>query len=80
MEGIAGTKKTSAEWVKNKFGLPWSKLISNAQAWKYGKEMSSRNETIDFIKFAKLNLNLNLMFHLFSLEMVKQDITLNREK
>lgn len=52
MEGAAGTKKESAEWVKNKFGLPWSKLIENAQGWKYGKEISSRNETIDFIKFA----------------------------
>ncbi|HSW94145.1 MAG TPA: aminoglycoside adenylyltransferase domain-containing protein [Gammaproteobacteria bacterium] len=52
IEKMAGTKKVSAEWAKNKFGLPWSKLISNAQAWKYGKEMSSRDETIDFIKFA----------------------------
>lgn len=51
MEKSAGTKKVSAEWVKNKFGLPWSTLIANAQSWKYGKEMFSRNETIDFIKF-----------------------------
>ena len=51
MEKSAGTKKVSAEWAKNKFGLPWGKLISDAQAWKYGKEMLSRNETIDFIKF-----------------------------
>ena len=51
MEKIAGTKKVSAEWAKNKFGLPWSKLIGDAQDWKYGKEMSSRNEAIDFIKF-----------------------------
>lgn len=51
MEGVAGTKKASAEWVKNKFGLPWSKLVANAQDWRYGKEMSSRSDTIDFIKF-----------------------------
>lgn len=51
MTGIAGTKKASSEWVKNKYGLPWSKLITEAQAWRYGKEMSLRNETIDFIKF-----------------------------
>ena len=51
MEGVAGTKKASAEWAKNKFGLPWSSLIANAQDWQYGKEMSSRKETIDFIKF-----------------------------
>lgn len=51
MEGIAGTKKASAEWAKNKFGLPWSKLIAEAQNWQYGKEMPSRNEAVDFIKF-----------------------------
>lgn len=49
--GATGTKKVSAEWVKNKFGLPWSNLIAAAQSWKYGEQMSFRNETIDFIKF-----------------------------
>lgn len=51
IEGFAGTKKVSAEWAKKRFGFPWSNLIANAQDWRYGKEMSSTNETIDFIKF-----------------------------
>jgi predicted nucleotidyltransferase len=49
--GTTGTKKVSAEWVKNKFGLPWSNLITIAESWKYGKQLSLKNETIDFIKF-----------------------------
>lgn len=49
--GVTGTKKISAEWVKNKFGLPWSNLIEIAESWEYGKKISSRLETIDFIKF-----------------------------
>jgi hypothetical protein len=49
--GTTGTKKIAAEWVKNKFGLPWSNLIETAESWKYGKKMSLRNEAVDFIKF-----------------------------
>lgn len=49
--GVTGSKKISAEWVKNKFGLPWRDLIEVAESWQYGKVMSSRDETIDFIKF-----------------------------
>jgi len=51
MEGVVGTKKVSAEWAKNKFMSSWSSLIANAQDWQYGKEMSSRNATINFLKF-----------------------------
>lgn len=49
--GTTGTKKIAAEWVKNKFGPPWSNLIETAESWKYGKEMLLKNEAIDFIKF-----------------------------
>jgi len=51
MCGATGSKKISATWVKNKFGLPWSNLIATAERWEYGKKMSSRNETIEFIHF-----------------------------
>jgi hypothetical protein len=61
-EGITGSKKVSAEWAKNKFGLPWSRLITEAQSWKYGKEMSSRNETIEFIKFAIDQIKKTLVY------------------
>lgn len=47
----SGSKKISAAWVKYEFGLPWSNLIVTAESWKYGKKMSLKNETIDFIKF-----------------------------
>ena len=49
--GSTGSKKTSAEWVKNKFGLPWSILIETALSWKYGEKMSLQDETIAFLKF-----------------------------
>jgi predicted nucleotidyltransferase len=49
--GAAGTKKVSAEWVKNQYGMPWINLIETAGNWKYGKVMSMRNESINFIKF-----------------------------
>jgi predicted nucleotidyltransferase len=49
--GKTGTKRVSAEWVRNKFGLQWSNLIETAANWKYGKKMSLKNETIYFIKF-----------------------------
>ena len=51
MTGKIASKKISAEWVKNKFGLRWRNLIDTAEDWQYGKTMSLRNETIDFIKF-----------------------------
>ena len=51
MEGTAATKTESAGWVKKKFGLPWSRLIEDAQSWNYSKEMASRDEAIAFIKF-----------------------------
>lgn len=62
MCGATGSKKISAEWVKNKFGLPWKNLIETAESWKYGKKMSSRNESIDFIKFVIDNIKQTAIY------------------
>lgn len=51
IHGVTGTKKTSAEWVKKRFGLPWSNLIEHAAYWEYGKKLLLKSETINFIKF-----------------------------
>lgn len=51
IKGATGTKKISADWVKNTFGLPWRDLIEIAENWTYGKKMSMRNETINFVQF-----------------------------
>src|SRR5262249_43099664 len=48
--GETGTKKVSAEWVKNHW-FKWNHLVETAENWKYGKEMKMQNETIHFIKF-----------------------------
>jgi hypothetical protein len=51
LQGVTGTKKTSAEWVKKRFGLPWINLIKHAANWEYGKTLFAKNETINFIRF-----------------------------
>ena len=51
IHGVTGKKKTSAEWVKKEFGLPWSNLIEHAAHWEYGKKLLLKSETINFIKF-----------------------------
>jgi predicted nucleotidyltransferase len=49
--GDTATKKISAQWVKNKFGVPWIELIETAEKWQYDETMSLSNKAIDFIKF-----------------------------
>lgn len=49
--GRTATKKVSSEWVRNKYGLKWQELIRTAENWEYGKKMSLKNATIDFISF-----------------------------
>lgn len=49
--GEIGTKKASAEWVKNQFSSRWSQLIEAALNWKHGQELNIKKEAIDFIKF-----------------------------
>jgi len=44
------SKKISASWIKKEFPQ-WKKLIQIAENWRYGKEMSLKEETINFIKF-----------------------------
>jgi hypothetical protein len=50
MAGATGSKKVSAEWVKNEFGA-WRDLIQTAQDWHYGVEMTRQQEAIEFIQF-----------------------------
>lgn len=50
LNGEASSKSVSAEWVKKEFPQ-WKNLIQNAREWDYGKEMKSKKETIEFIKF-----------------------------
>lgn len=45
------SKKNSSEWVKHQFGSTWDHLIEVAQNWQYGKTMSEKENTINFIKF-----------------------------
>lgn len=51
MQGATATKAASAAWVKKAYGSKWQSLIEAAESWEYGKEMSCRNEAIEFIKF-----------------------------
>ncbi|HBG74989.1 MAG: hypothetical protein A2X25_07190 [Chloroflexi bacterium GWB2_49_20] len=57
-----GSKKVSAEWVKQEFGLPWKDLIELAENWQYGKEMDERDMTMDFINFAINEISKTVLF------------------
>ncbi len=50
LQANTSTKTASAAWVKKEFG-EWQYLIETAESWEYGKEMSRKNEAIEFIKF-----------------------------
>lgn len=47
-----GSKVVSAKWVKDVFSPEWSDLITKSESWKYGEDMNSISEVVEFIKFA----------------------------
>lgn len=49
-------KKTSASWVKKEY-KQWNDLIQAAENWQYGKKMSLKVKTIEFIKFVINEIN-----------------------
>lgn len=57
-----GSKKVSAEWVKQEFGLPWKDLIESAESWQYEKEMDERDMTMEFINFAVNEISKTAIF------------------
>lgn len=64
LRGMHGTKKISAEWAKHEYALPWIiHLIEAAESWTYGKEMSMKAETIDFIKFTSAKIRQTKLYH-----------------
>jgi predicted nucleotidyltransferase len=46
----AGSKRVSAEWVKNTYPQ-WKDLIETAEQWNYGKKMKMHEETKTFLTF-----------------------------
>jgi|GEM_PF-960886 len=50
-KGSTGSKKISAAWVKQEFGMPWMDLIELAENWQYGIDFDERTRTIGFIRF-----------------------------
>ncbi len=70
--GYTGTKKVSAEWVKDKFEA-WRNLIETAKGWKYGKKMSMKNESINFIKFVIETIKKTTLFqNMYSSDIPKE--------
>ncbi|VVC75429.1 hypothetical protein AQUSIP_07190 [Aquicella siphonis] len=76
MNGVASTKRISAEWVKNRYGSIWTHLIETAESWKYGKEMSLKNKSIEFIKFAADKVKETTLFQ----EMYANEIYLGQRR
>lgn len=62
--GKTGTKKASAEWVKNTFRL-WTHLIEMAENWKYGQTMSMNKEAIEFLEFVIDNIKKAAVYEEF---------------
>lgn len=47
-----GSKVVSAKWVKEVFAPQWSSLIIKSEKWKYGEDLNSIEEVVEFIKFS----------------------------
>jgi predicted nucleotidyltransferase len=47
-----GSKVVSAKWVKEVFAPEWSNLITKSENWKYGEDLNSIEEVVEFIKFS----------------------------
>jgi predicted nucleotidyltransferase len=57
-----GSKKTSAEWVKQELDPQWKDLIEKVERWQYGKEMDEKEKTIKFIRFAVREVSRTELF------------------
>jgi len=62
LHGSTGSKKISAGWVKQEFGLRWKFLIEMAENWEYGKEMDEHNITVEFINFSIQEISRTVLF------------------
>ncbi len=47
-----GSKVVSARYVKEIFAPEWSTLITKSEKWKYGEDLNSIEEVVEFIKFS----------------------------
>jgi hypothetical protein len=56
MRGSVATKDISAAYVKKAYP-PWKDLIETAENWHYGIPMTENESTIEFIKFAIVEVN-----------------------
>lgn len=54
---VVGSKKMAASWVQENYGDRWGDLVGNALAWKYGIELDARQEAIEFLDFAILEVS-----------------------
>ena len=69
-----GSKKTSAEWVKQELDPQWKNLIESAERWQYGKEMDQPVLTIEFIKFAVHEISKTGLFEEIREEIGRNDL------
>lgn len=47
-----GSKVVSSRYVKEIFAPEWSNLITKSENWKYGEDLKSIEEVVEFIKFS----------------------------
>ncbi len=51
MCGALGSKQVSAMWVKSHYGAPWAEVVSLAESWHYGTEITLREQGLAFLDF-----------------------------
>ena len=49
--GTVASKLRSAEWVRDKSGRKWTKLIDQAVAWHYGETSGDIRQTQEFMRY-----------------------------
>lgn len=59
-----GSKVVSAKWVKEVFAPEWSSLIIKSEKWKYGEDLNSIEEVVEFIKFSISKIKKTEIFNI----------------
>jgi hypothetical protein len=49
--GAIASKPVAAQWAQQELGEPWTSIIEQALAWRYGVQLDSRQEALDLIRY-----------------------------
>jgi len=58
----AGSKKTAALWVKNKYSESWGEMINAAEQWHYGIELNLHEDAVRFLDFVIDQISITALY------------------